>query len=112
MSARKIEIWHQAGLIDGETRAALLAFEEENSRPIALWAVFGIGALAIGLGLISVVAANWEDVPGQVRLAIHFALLAGSLGAIFLREKRLVEASPWALEALIAMAAVLSLIHI
>jgi len=109
MSARKIEIWHAAGLIDADTRAALLAYEQENSRPLALWAVFGIGALAIGLGLISVVAANWEEVPGQVRLALHLALLGGALGAVFLREKRLIEASPWALEALIAIAAVLGL---
>lgn len=109
MSARKIEIWHAAGLIDADTRAALLAYEEQNSRPLALWAVFGIGALAIGLGLISVVAANWEEVPGQLRLAIHLALLGGALGAVFFREKRLIEASPWALEALMAIAAVLGL---
>ncbi|MEM7702716.1 MAG: DUF2157 domain-containing protein [Pseudomonadota bacterium] len=109
MSARKIEIWHAAGLIDADTRAALLTYEEENSRPLALWAVFGIGALAIGLGLVSVVAANWEDVPGQVRLAIHLALLGGALGAVFFKERQLVAASPWLLEALVAIAATLGL---
>lgn len=109
MSARKIEIWHAAGLIDAETRAALLAYEEEHARPLALWAVFGIGALAIGLGLISVVAANWEEVPGVVRLAIHLALLAGALSALFWREAKLAAASPWALEAVGAIAAVLGL---
>ncbi|MEO0588938.1 MAG: DUF2157 domain-containing protein [Pseudomonadota bacterium] len=109
MSARKIETWHDAGLIDAQTRAALLAYEAEHARPLALWAVFGIGALAIGLGLVSVVAANWEDVPGQVRLAIHLALLGGALGAVFFKEKQLVSASPWALEALTAITAVLGL---
>ena len=109
MSARKIEIWHAAGLIDADTRAALLAYEEENARPLALWAVFGIGALAITLGFISVVAANWEEVPGQVRLAIHWALLGAAVGGLLLKEKRLVEASPWALEALIAIASALGL---
>ncbi|MEO0699812.1 MAG: DUF2157 domain-containing protein [Pseudomonadota bacterium] len=109
MSARKIETWHDAGLIDAQTRAALLAYEAEHARPLALWAVFGIGALAIGLGLVSVLAANWEDVPGQVRLAIHLALLGGALGAVFFKEKQLVSASPWALEALTAITAVLGL---
>ena len=109
MSARKIEIWHAAGLIDADTRAALLAYEEDHARPLALWAVFGIGALAIGLGLISVVAANWEEVPGVVRLAIHLALLGATLGAIFLREEKLAAASPWALEAVCGIAAVLGL---
>lgn len=109
MSARKIDIWHAAGLIDADTRAALIAYEAEHARPLALWAVFGIGALAIGLGLISVVAANWEAVPGTVRLALHLALLAGALGALFAKEEALAAASPWALEAVCAIAAVLGL---
>lgn len=109
MSARKIEIWHGAGLIDADTRAALLAYEKQHARPLALWAVFGIGALAIGLGLISVVAANWEAVPGTVRLALHLALLAGALAAVFVKERDLAAASPWALEAVSAVAAVLGL---
>jgi uncharacterized membrane protein len=109
MSTRKIESWHAAGLIDAETRARLIAHEAEHARPLALWAVFGIGALAIGLGLVSVVAANWEDVPGQVRLAIHLALIAGLVGALFVREPAIAAASPWASEAMVFVASVLGL---
>jgi len=109
MVTGRIARWHEAGLIDAETRDRLIAHEEENARPIALWAVFGIGALAIGLGLVSLVAANWEDVPGQVRLAIHLALIGGALAALFLREERLAGASPWAVEALIFVIAALGL---
>jgi uncharacterized membrane protein len=57
------------GLIDAATRDRLIAHEAAHARPIALWAVFGIGALAIGLGLVSVVAANWEAIPGSCALA-------------------------------------------
>jgi len=71
--------------------------------------VFGIGALAIGLGLVSVIAANWEDIPGLVRLSVHFALIAGMLAALFLREGRLAERSPWAVEALVFVTAALGL---
>ena len=89
MSVRKITTWHEAGLIDADTRDRLLAYEASHTRPLALWAVFGIGALAIGLGLVSVIAANWEDIPGQLRLAVHFALIIGALAALFLREDRI-----------------------
>jgi uncharacterized membrane protein len=109
MSARKIAIWHDAGLIDAATRDQLLAYEESHARPLALWAVFGIGALAIGLGLVSVVAANWEDIPGQLRLAVHLALIAGALAALFLREQRIAATSPWAVEALLFVTAALGL---
>ena len=109
MSARKIDQWHEAGLIDAAARDRLLAYETEHARPLVLWAVFGIGALAIGLGLVSVIAANWEDIPGLVRLSVHFALIAGLLAALFLREQRLAERSPWAVEALVFVTAALGL---
>jgi uncharacterized membrane protein len=109
MSARKIAAWHDAGLIDAETRDRLLAYEDSHARPLALWAVFGIGALAIGLGLVSVVAANWEEIPGLLRLSVHLALIVAMLGILFLREQRLAEKSPWAVEALLFVTAALGL---
>ena len=109
MSARKIAQWHDAGLIDAATRDRLLAHEAAHARPLALWAVFGIGALAIGLGLVSVIASNWEAIPGLVRLSIHLALIAAMLGALFLREERLAAVSPWAAEALVFVTAALGL---
>ena len=109
MSARKIALWHDAGLIDAGTRDRLLAYEAEHARPLVLWAIYGIGALAIGLGFVSVVAANWEDIPGLVRLSVHLALIAGLLGLLFAREERLAVQSPWAVEALVFITAALGL---
>lgn len=109
MSARKIAQWHEAGLIDAGTRDRLLAYEAAHARPLALWAVFGIGALAIGLGLISVIASNWEAIPGMVRLGVHLALIIGGLAALFAREDRMAAASPWAVEALVFITAALGL---
>jgi Predicted membrane protein (DUF2157) len=109
MSARKIAEWHAAGLIDAATRDRIAAYEAAHARPLVLWAVWGIGALAIGLGVVSVVAANWEDIPGLVRLGVHLALIAGLLGLLFAREDRLAERSPWAVEALVFITAALGL---
>ncbi len=109
MSARKIAEWHAAGLIDAGTRDRLLAHEAAHARPLLLWAVWGIGALAIGLGLVSVIAANWEDIPGTLRLAVHLAAVAGAVGALLWRETALAAKSPWAVEALAFVAAALGL---
>ncbi len=109
MSARRIAHWHEAGIIDAATRDRLLAYEDAHARPLLLWAVWGIGALAIGLGFVSVVAANWENIPGLVRLGVHLALIAGLVGLVFFREDRLVEGSPWSVEALVFVTAALGL---
>jgi hypothetical protein len=80
MSERKLKGWLEAGLIDTETAARIRAHEAATARPFGLWALIGLGALAIGLGLISVVAANWDEIPGMLRLGVHFALLTGLAG--------------------------------
>lgn len=109
MGVRKLNGWIEAGLIDAATADRIRAHEAEHARPLALWAAFGIGALAIGLGVISVIAANWEDVPGQVRLAIHLALIGALAGFILLRGERIGRDQPWGLEVTLFLLGVLGL---
>lgn len=97
MNERKLSAWIEAGAIDAAAAARIRAFEAQHSRPLALWAVIGIGALAIALGLISVVAANWDAIPAMVRLGVHLALLAGAATALWLLRK----GSAWSEEALL-----------
>ena len=109
MSERKLRAWQDAGLIDEAAVARILAFEAQHERPLGLWAAIGIGALAIGLGIVSVVAANWEEVPGAVRLSLHLALIAGLGGFIALRGARLAGEHSWWLEAALFVLAVLGM---
>lgn len=109
MSERKLQAWLAAGLIDADTAGRIRVWEAEHSRPLALWAVIGIGALAIGLGVISVVAANWEDVPGMVRLAIHLAVLLALGGFLAWRGDSLARQQPWGLEAILFVFAMLGM---
>lgn len=88
MSERKLKAWADAGLIDADAVGRIRDWEATHSRPLGLWALIGLGALAIGLGLISVVAANWEEIPGMVRLAIHLALLATTAGLLWWQQTR------------------------
>lgn len=77
MSLRKLKAWEAAGLVDSATAARIREWESTHASPVAMRALIGIAVLAIGLGLISVVAANWDAVAGVTRLGIHFALMAG-----------------------------------
>ncbi len=55
---KKLEAWKQAGLIDADAAEGIRTFEAGSNRPILLWAMGGVGALAIALGFVSIVAAN------------------------------------------------------
>lgn len=109
MNDRKLQAWQDAGLLDAAQAARIREWEAANSRPLALWAVVGIAALAIGLGVVLVVAANWDEIPGLVRLAIHFAVLAAALGWLWLRGDALAERQPWGHEALLFVTAMLGM---
>lgn len=97
MNERKLSAWVEAGVIDAAAAARIRSFEAQHSRPLALWAVIGIGALAIALGLISVVAANWDAIPAMVRLGVHLALLAGAAAGLWMLRGR----NAWGEEALL-----------
>lgn len=109
MSERKLKAWVEAGLIDAPTANNIRNWEASHSRPIALWALIGLGALAIGLGLISVVAANWDDIPGQVRLTIHMLLMAGLTGFILWRDQKAISGNDYFNDALLFIFGALSL---
>lgn len=105
----KLSAWQRAGLLDAQTVAAIRAYEAENARPLVLWAAIGLGALAVGLGLVSVVAANWEDIPGRLRLAVHFLALAGLAALLWRLGRDLAGEASWAEEAALFVFGVLGL---
>ncbi len=86
MSDRKLEIWLEAGLIYAGTAQLILDYESELSRPLCLWSLIGLGTLAIGLGIISLVAANWDEIPGLVRLSVHALLMAAISAGIYMLQ--------------------------
>jgi uncharacterized membrane protein len=73
--------WRDAGLIDDSAVARISAWEARHRRPIWLWALSGMGALAIGLGVVAMVAANWQEIPAAAKLAGD--LLVTGLCAVF-----------------------------
>lgn len=104
--ARKVRQWKAAGLIDEATAERLEAFERSGERPMVLYTIGGLGALTIGTGLISVVAANWDGIGSSVKLAVDLALavvLAAATFSMAHRERR------WPTEVLVVVYYVFSL---
>lgn len=75
--------WQAAGLISGEAAAAIRDFERANRRLLLLTVLAGLGLLALGLGILLVVAANWDLIPGPVKLGLHFLAMLAAAGLLF-----------------------------
>lgn len=67
---KKLEEWQQAGFIDAATAERILTHERGVARPVVLYAIGGLGAVTIGIGVISVVAANWDGIGYRTKLAV------------------------------------------
>ena len=81
--------WRDADLITAEQVEGILAFEA--ARPSGNWmlhALLGLAAFVIGVGVIALVAANFEDIPDTVKLGADFALLIGLGYAVLAMERR------------------------
>ncbi len=85
---RRLAAWVEAGLIDTATAEAIRAHESATARPVLAWAVAGLGLFALALGLMLIVAANWDRIAPPVKLGAHLALLAAALSAAWAARER------------------------
>ncbi len=81
---RNLDRWHDAGLLDDGTRERIRAWEAAHARPVWLWGLAAVGAFAVVLGIVALVAANWDAIPGTVKIGGHLALDAAVAVALFL----------------------------
>lgn len=95
---KKLNQWTKEGLIDQETADRILAYEEANSRPLMIYAMSGLSALSILIGLVAFVAANWDGLPDVVKLGGDLLLGIGLVTAI-LRNR----VPPWGREVLLTV---------
>ncbi len=86
---RQIARWQQDGLIDAETASRLNADLEKQASRFSLGSVLAIlGGLLLGAAVIMLVAANWQDMPRLMRIALVFALIwIGYLGGAWRQAK-------------------------
>ena len=95
---RRLDAWLREGVIDADAARRIRAFEDTRKRPTALQVLAGLGALAVGTGLVAIVAANWAAIPPVVKLAVD--LLLGATCAYGI-DRSVGRARGWSTEALL-----------
>lgn len=84
--AKKLAIWAENGLISKEQKNTILDFEAARAAGNK-WLFFGLltaACLAVGIGVISIIAYNWADIAPWLKLSVG-ALILGGLAAAYVK---------------------------
>ncbi|KPF86749.1 hypothetical protein IP70_06215 [alpha proteobacterium AAP38] len=70
----KLADWRREGLISDDQAARIAAFEASRGKPKLALALAVLGAFTIGVGIIAIIAANWDAIPIGPRLGLHILI--------------------------------------
>jgi uncharacterized protein (DUF983 family) len=73
----QLQRWRSADVIDDATAGRIEAYEASRHGFRFSTAMFGLGALAMVLGAVAIVASNWNAIPASAKLLAHAVLNAG-----------------------------------
>ncbi len=72
---KKIEAWLQAAIIDKNTADRIRQFENNSSRIGFFFILGALGSLALGVGIIALVASNWQFIPSWIKLSVDILIM-------------------------------------
>ena len=92
---QEVGVWQQEGLVSQAhahsilARYGLVEGELEERRSKVVYALAFLGALLLGIGIITFFAANWQEIPGWSKLLLIFtAVIAAYTVGFWLRFER------------------------
>ena len=86
---KQLDRWQSNGLITEDQSEQIMAFEGRSGRKTQ-WILYGfiiLGVFVLGIGAISIIASNWDRIPGMAKLAVDFLVLISLAGAILRYSK-------------------------
>ncbi len=73
---KKLNLWEQEGLLENSQKLAILDFEKKRSGSGLIQAFLRLGLFCIGMGILSFIAANWQEIHSSVKVIVYFILLS------------------------------------
>lgn len=86
---QKLKRWVGAGLIASEQSEAILNFEENRKSPYLYYSFLILGVVIIGIGVIAIITANWEEIHDLVKLGFGLTVLVLVAGLGFWKRENL-----------------------
>ena len=73
--AKKLSEWEQIKLIDEKQKSAILAYESRQGKNRLPFILSALAVFCIGLGILSLIASNWQEIPDSLKLSADILLL-------------------------------------
>lgn len=73
---KKLKEWIAAGLLSEAQADAIHAYEEDKKGGRFGRGLIGLSLFAIIVGVLSIIASNWHEIPGEVKIGVHLLLNA------------------------------------
>lgn len=86
--AKQLDKLVKAGIISPEQKGEILEFDDAAGGGFVMKALSLLGIFTIGIGVISIVASNWEALSDGVKLFVMFALLFGTAGGVVCSKQK------------------------
>ncbi|AET69416.1 putative membrane protein [Desulfosporosinus orientis DSM 765] len=75
---KELDYYEDSGLITGAQKANILETYDVKSGPSFIRVVVTIGAILVGLGILSFIASNWDGISHAFKLLIIFGVYVGT----------------------------------
>lgn len=85
---KKLKEWVAAGLMTEGQAESIDVYEEQRKGGRFGRGLVGLSLFAILVGVLSIIAANWHDIPGSVKIGVHL-LINASVGGLCLWAHRM-----------------------
>lgn len=87
--AQKLNLWEQNNLISATQKQQIVDFEKKHGKKIRLpQAIAFLGVFIFALGLISLIASNWQNIGDAVKLTADFVLLFALTAAVARADRK------------------------
>ena len=82
----KLTDWQKHNLISEYQKQAILEYENKVKKPLFYYSLLFLSVFCICIGLLALIAANWENIPNFIKLSSAYLLLCGVGGGIYFSQ--------------------------
>lgn len=80
---KKTTKWEEAGLLSADQATQIIEYEKNRAAGKLFKGLYGTGAFSILMGILAIVASNWQIIPAETKLIVHLLVNAGAAYGIY-----------------------------